>query len=285
MSRDAAKSLKERIVLPARLEGRAWSLNGNSYHFAMHRHEELEVNLVTRGRATYLLANRRYDLRPGSQIWLFPDENHVLLNLSPDYEMWLAIFTPTLLRRTCASETYRVLTARTCAGQSCRRLEATTASRMESLFHDIAMSTNDPDRCNAGLAYLLLASWRAQEAADVPIGRNVHPAVEKAATLIRDEAVPMKLSVLARQAGLSSSRLSYLFKQQTGVSLVQFRQRQQLERFLRLYGGGKSHTLLSAALDAGFGSYPQFHRVFKACMGTSPAKYRRQIRERNQRGE
>jgi AraC-like DNA-binding protein len=282
---DATKSLKERIVLPAKLEGRAWSLSGNSYHFAMHRHEELEVNLVTRGRATYLLGNRRYDLGPGSQIWLFPDENHLLLNLSPDYEMWLAIFTPTLLRRTCVSTTYRVLKARTCAGQSCRRLEAPTAARMEVLFHDVAMSTNDPDRCNAGLAYLLLASWRAQEAADVPIGRNVHQAVAKAAALIRDEVVPTKLSVLARQAGLSSSRLSYLFKQQTGVSLVQFRQRQQLERFLQLHGGGQAHTLLSAALGAGFGSYPQFHRVFKAYMGTSPAKYRRQIRERSQYGE
>jgi AraC-like DNA-binding protein len=132
---------------------------------------------------------------------------------------------------------------------------------------------------------LLLASWRAQEAADVPIGRNVHQAVAKAAALIRDEVVPTKLSVLARQAGLSSSRLSYLFKQQTGVSLVQFRQRQQLERFLQLHGGGQAHTLLSAALGAGFGSYPQFHRVFKAYMGTSPAKYRRQIRERSQYGE
>jgi AraC-like DNA-binding protein len=282
MSRNAVKSLKERIILPAKLEGRAWSLSGNSYHFAMHRHDELEVNLVTRGHATYLLANRRYDLRPGSQIWLFPDEDHVLLDLSPDYEMWLAIFTPNLLRRTCTSETYRALTARTCAGQSCRRLEAAAASQLEVLFHDVAAAANDPDRCNAGLAYLLLQSWRAQDAADVPVGLNVHPAVEKAAKLIRDEVMPMKLSALAREAGLSSSRLSYLFKQQTGVSLVQFRQRQQLDRFLRLYGGGKSRTLLSAALDAGFGSYPQFHRVFKECMGNSPAEYRRQIKERNE---
>jgi AraC-like DNA-binding protein len=266
--------------LPAKLEGRAWSLRGNSYHFAMHRHEELEVNLVTRGRATYLLANRRYDLRPGSQIWLFPDEDHVLLDLSPDYEMWLAIFTPKLLRSICENDRYRVLTARRFNGQFCRRLGAEFASRLETLFREIAAVTDDPNRYNAGLGYLLLTAWQAQGAAEVPVGRNVHPAVEKAATLIRDEVEPSTLDRLARQVDLSPSRLSYLFKSQTGASLVHFRQRQRIERFLRLYGEGKSRTLLSAALDAGFGSYPQFHRVFKNYMRVSPREYRRRLQKK-----
>ena len=202
------------------------------------------MNLVTRGRATYLLANRRYDLRPGSQIWLFPDEDHVLLDLSPDYEMWLAIFTPKLLRSTCDNDRYRVLTARRFNGQFCRRLGAEFASRLETLFHEIAAVTDDPNRYNAGLGYLLLTAWQAQGAAEVPVGRNVHPAVEKAATLIRDEVEPRTLDMLARQVDLSPSRLSYLFKSQTGASLVHFRQRQQIERFSRLYGEGKSRTLL-----------------------------------------
>jgi AraC-like DNA-binding protein len=34
--------------------------------------------------------------------------------------------------------------------------------------------------------------------------------------------------------------------------------------------------MLDAALEAGFGSYPQFHRIFKRVMGRSPGKYRRQ---------
>jgi AraC-like DNA-binding protein len=243
----------------------------------MHRHEELEVNLVTRGRATYLLANRRYDLRPGSQIWLFPDEDHVLLDLSPDYEMWLAIFTPKLLRSICTTDRYRVLTARKFGGQFCRRLDAELASRLETLFRDVSAATDDPNRCNVGLGYLLLTAWQAQGSVDVPVGRNVHPAVEKAATLIRDEAEPWTLESLALQVDLSPSRLSYLFKHQTGASLVQFRQRQRIERFLRLYGEGKSRTLLSAALDSGFGSYPQFHRVFKHYMRISPREYRRRL--------
>ena len=273
----SADPRKNELSCPPSLRAARWSLRGNSYHFAMHRHEELEVNLVTRGRATYLLANRRYDLRPGSQIWLFPDEDHVLLDLSPDYEMWLAVFTPKLLRSICTTDRYRVLTARKFSGQFCRRLDAELASRLETLFRDVSAATDDPNRCNVGLGYLLLTAWQAQGAVDVPVGRNVHPAVEKAATLIRDEAEPWTLESLALQVDLSPSRLSYLFKHQTGASLVQFRQRQRIERFSRLYGEGKSRTLLSAALDSGFGSYPQFHRVFKHYMRISPREYRRRL--------
>jgi transcriptional regulator GlxA family with amidase domain len=69
-----------------------------------------------------------------------------------------------------------------------------------------------------------------------------------------------------------------LFAQHTGVTIVEFRNRQRIERFLALYGSGHRHDLLSAALAAGFGSYAQFHRVFRRIMGCSPAEYRRRLR-------
>jgi transcriptional regulator GlxA family with amidase domain len=57
-----------------------------------------------------------------------------------------------------------------------------------------------------------------------------------------------------------------------GVSLVGYKNRLRLERFFTLVhpGGG---NLLQAALDAGFGSYAQFHRVFRDLLGTTPREY------------
>ena len=81
----------------------------------------------------------------------------------------------------------------------------------------------------------------------------------------------------ARAAGLSPARLSRLFKQQTGISLTSFRQRKCLERFIRLYRTGARYTLIEAALLAGFGSYPQFHRVFCRLMGMNPAAYKKSV--------
>jgi len=86
------------------------------------------------------------------------------------------------------------------------------------------------------------------------------------------------LTKLARQAGLSAPRLSRLFKEQTHVSLTAFRQRQCLERFLRIYRAGARYSLTEAALLAGFGSYVQFHRVFRRQMGKSPAEYGRALK-------
>jgi AraC-like DNA-binding protein len=124
------------------------------------------------------------------------------------------------------------------------------------------------------LSYALLKTWQHfAHAANVPV-HDVHPAVEKAARLIRDETSALNLDELARRSGLSPARLSRLFKQQTGVALVDFRNRQRIERFLQLYGTGQRLTMLDAALEAGFGSYPQFHRVFKRVLGCSPGQYR-----------
>jgi AraC-like DNA-binding protein len=62
------------------------------------------------------------------------------------------------------------------------------------------------------------------------------------------------------------------FRRQVGVSLVDYRHRIRVERFLGLVerDGG---NLLEAALDAGFGSYAQFHRVFRHLLGVTPKEY------------
>ena len=82
------------------------------------------------------------------------------------------------------------------------------------------------------------------------------------------------LATLARSAGLSPSHLSRLFKAQTGVSITQFRNQQRLRRFQELYGRGRRTTALAAALGAGFGSYAQFHRVFRELTGRNPSALR-----------
>jgi len=109
--------------------------------------------------------------------------------------------------------------------------------------------------------------------------RSVHPAVERAARLLIEDEGSYSLSQLAHKAGLSPSRLSRLFKKQMGLSIVEFRNRQRMQRFFDRYKleheARRQSTLLDAALDAGFGSYPQFHRVFRQVVGCSPAEYQR----------
>ncbi len=80
--------------------------------------------------------------------------------------------------------------------------------------------------------------------------------------------------VLSKRYEMSLSRLARLFKSEVGLSLVEHRNRMRVDRFLSLVRSGRVDLLL-AALDAGFGSYAQFHRVFRTLHGQSPREYLR----------
>jgi len=77
---------------------------------------------------------------------------------------------------------------------------------------------------------------------------------------------------IAAALDVSHSRLFRTFKTRMGMSLVDYRNRLRLDRFAGLVDGGCTN-LLEAALEAGFGSYAQFHRVFRAQVHASPREY------------
>jgi AraC-like DNA-binding protein len=211
------------------------------------------------------------------QMWLFPAQEHVLVDRSSDYEMWIGVFRVGLVRRACTSPATVLLRKSDPKGIICRQLSREQSSRLSSLHAELSAKekeSDDPATINAGLAWLLLTSWAAFRATSVPAaGQDVHPAVEKAARILRDEDQTLSLDELAARCGLSPHRLSRIFKEQTELPLVRYRQRQMLQRFLAAMQSGRSTNLLGTALDAGFGSYPQFHRVFRQIIGISPREY------------
>ena len=268
--------MRQHLKLPKALDGNLWHYRNLGRANAMHHHAELEFNLVTQGSGLYLLENRKYEIRRGDLLWLFPAQEHVLVEQTLDFEMWIGVCRPGTVQRIATDAGTEVLRQKNPPGEYCRRLPQPALAQLEKILSEIVATPAKPGLFNAGLAYAFLSAWRQfEQAADVPV-RDVHPAVEKAARLIRDEDMPLTLDELAQHSGLSPHRLSRLFKQQTGIALVDFRNRQRMERFLGIYGTGQRLTMLDAALAAGFGSYPQFHRVFKRMTGQSPRNHQRQ---------
>ncbi len=268
---------KDRIIMPQKLEGRAWlhAHRGPSLR-TTHRHDELEFNLVLRGQGTYILKDQRIGLRRNSLLWLFPDQDHILLDSSTDFQMWILVFRPRFIKRMCEDDRNRVLRAGDPPGYFCRRLTSERTRHLDRMLADLPQIESQYQRYNAGLGFSLLTAWDAfEQAREQDVGEDLHPAVERAAYMIQRSTESQTLPEIARQAGLSAPRLSRLFKAQTGIPLVAYRNRQMIERFLELYGEGHRFNMLQAALSAGFGSYAQFHRVFKQVMGCGPAAYRR----------
>ncbi|MCC5828654.1 MAG: helix-turn-helix domain-containing protein [Phycisphaeraceae bacterium] len=245
----------------------------------MHRHAELEVNLVLAGRAECIVSGRRQLLSRGSVLWLFPAQDHLLISESTGFEMWIGVFAPRLTRSVAAASGDARLRRADPEGDFCRSLTMATCGRLASLFHEVR-EAGRRRRCglaNAALRHLLLAAWHATEDAPEQEARSVHPAVLQAADLIgRHPESTLDLPTLAHRVGLSPSRLSHLFRTEIGIPLATFRSRQRLDRFLDLASKRLRTDLLSLALEAGFGSYPQFHRVFKRVMGRSPRDHFRE---------
>ena len=243
-----------------------------------HTHRELELNLILEGHARYLLPHHRYDLHPRCLVWLFPQQEHILMDRSHDFRAWIVVFRPRLVAQTVGHEPYDNLRQENPGTDWLRRLDEPTTTSLDRLMEDLSRSrVNDAVvTFNTGLHYLLLTAYdHFRLATSLEATSEVHPAVSKAAKLLKHDHGSLNAESIASHVGLSRSHLSRLFRRQTGVPLVEFRNRLRVERFMSLYGTGQKMTMLAAALDAGFGSYAQFHRVFKRITGISPAAYRR----------
>ncbi|MGO4617021.1 helix-turn-helix domain-containing protein [Nocardia sp. 2YAB30] len=266
----------EDLKLPDGLDGRAVRHNAGDVRVRAHRHAELEVNLVVHGTATYLLGERRYELGPGTLTWLFPAQEHILVNQSADHELWWAVFTPELVARIAMAPHTRPLAQDDPVEQFSRRLGAAHARRLQILFGEVcAAETRDRALANTGLAYLLTLAWRAfLDSNDVVDSDDVHPSVRAVAQVLQTDPNAGALTDLARTASLSPTHLSRLFRAQIGIPLTRYRNQQRLHRFLLAYGNGEHTTALAAALTAGFGSYAQFYRVFQHETGCTPSTLR-----------
>ncbi|WP_168120197.1 helix-turn-helix domain-containing protein [Paenibacillus sp. HB172176] len=83
----------------------------------------------------------------------------------------------------------------------------------------------------------------------------------------------LSLEELAEDAGLSVSRLSHLFKQETGSSILDTLNGMRLDQaaMLMTHAG---RTATEAAFDVGFQSYNHFAALFRRRFNRSPSRYR-----------
>jgi AraC-like DNA-binding protein len=186
-------------------------------------------------------------------------------------------FSPEFLRLVCTEEYDRILRETRPDGIFYRRMPGFEHRFIRPVLIRLLEQGLDDrkDYFNAGLHYVLLHCWQVfVSAGELTQHAAVHPAVAKVVHFIRDQKdLESSVAELADRVGLCASRLIPLFQEQMGMTITEFRNRQKLERFLDLYHHDGRFNMLGAALDAGFGSYAQFYRVFTAAMQQSPRKY------------
>ena len=86
------------------------------------------------------------------------------------------------------------------------------------------------------------------------------------------EAPDLGCELLAKQARANLCEVSRYFHRDVGMTLVQYRARLRLLRFIQLVDA-RADNLMATAEAAGFGSYSQCHRIFQSELGCSPRRF------------
>jgi len=247
--------------LPTSAEWGVWFSSALSTLLPSHRHDGPELNLLTSGTVTYRVeqVESKLEARAGQIIVLPAGMSHELVHCSEDVTLWvIELEAPVPLPWLGHAHVLDVETSwRRAAMTATRRLwlrpPPPKARQLERALWD------------------LLQDVRPSSTA--PLVEPLHPAVVRAKQVcercVQEEMVVGKL---ARESGLSESRLAHLFAEQVGITPLQYRNFARVQHFVRSYHGDE-RNLLRSALDAGFGSYAQFHRVFRQVCGQSPGAH------------
>lgn len=152
--------MRQPLELPKPLEGNLWHYRNLGRAHARHHHAELEFNLVTQGSGLYLLENRKYEIRRGDLLWLFPAQEHVLIEQTPDFEMWIGVCKPGTVRRITTDPGAAILRRQNPPGEYCRRLAQPALARLEQMLSEIVATPDPPGLFNAALAHAFLRAWQ-----------------------------------------------------------------------------------------------------------------------------
>ena len=260
-----------------------------------HHHNELELNLVVRGSITYVVSGSRFTFPSRTLLWLFPEQEHQLVDRSDDAQYYVAVFKPSLIAKSCCTPAYEGLKRSRHDGDgvahALMRPDSFDLIRktMDSLMQDsldpdvlnreagfgvgsgFVFEHGDPDGLNAGLHHLLLLCWRSRRTGKALGGAvALHPTVSRALKLLSESEGHHDLASLAKACGASECYLSRTFHRQVGVSLTRYRNTLRLSRFWEHYRQPTQKTLAEAVYAAGFGSYAQFYKVFTQAYGRGP---------------
>jgi AraC-like DNA-binding protein len=238
-----------------------------------HFHAEPELNLVTGGTGVFAMGEKVLPVAEGDLLWWPPGQDHVLVDASPDFDLFVIGVT--------ADFSFRVLSGTPeagCVGPIQVRLApsdlaeikgACAAARSATVdVPSIESKVGDLWRRTHALRRTALCAFRNEQG---PFLESMHAVTRR--TMVSLYARPeMARSEVARLVRTDPTEVSRYFHGDMGTTLSAFRARLRLLRFIEAVDDG-AESLLAAALGAGFGSYSQCHRVFQRTLGCAPRRF------------
>jgi AraC-like DNA-binding protein len=225
-----------------------------------HFHPEPELNLIAGGSATFAMGEKLFRVGRGALLWWPPGHDHVLVDASDDFDLFVIGVTAEFSTRVLAdtSDVDGV-------GPIQIRLPTSALAEMEAICLSPG-SANDVPAIERRVGDLWRKAHELRRAAD-----PVHVVTRR--TMVSLYQRPgLGRTDIARLLRAHPTEISRHFHDDMGMTLAAFRSRLRLLRFIQTVDGG-APSLLAAALTAGFGSYSQCHRIFQQTFACTPRAF------------
>ncbi|WP_070962989.1 helix-turn-helix domain-containing protein [Vibrio sonorensis] len=118
----------------------------------------------------------------------------------------------------------------------------------------------------------LIANWLAPN--HLPTCKSASSDLDKVIEILsKNLAHPPSLEALAKEVGMSHTRLNRVFKAEFGMTVFEWLRRQRLER-AKHYLSNQAQSVTDIALNCGFSSTSHFTQSFKTHFGQTPSEFR-----------
>ncbi len=232
-------------------------------------HGEMEIHFIKRGEGAYFITDNCYSCRKNYLVVIRPNVVHRAMPQADSYmEQWVLFFPLSVFSESCR------IPEQSC----CLELDERAATEAEVIFRII----EEEGRCRNALwkeiiinqlERILLLAIRAGKESDIQ--RPENPLVKKLIGYIEEHfREELNLTVFKKEFSYSSSHLSRVFKQCTGLNLHQYITQRRIAEAKRLLEE-EEEKVDAISRQVGFSDFSLFNRNFKRITGFTPSAYRK----------
>ena len=250
------------------------------------RHNEIELNLLERGRLVYLMGGRTVTVHAGRLAVFWAGVPHQVLDFQglSDYFVLTIPLAWFLQWRLPDHFTQPILHGATVVEPDAASLP-TDRARFAAWVEDVRIGSEERRHVSLLEIEARLRRLAQSVVADLPQRpRRKSPALlepthlsraeQMACFIARNYTEPLTAEMIGTHVGLHPNYAMALFQQTFGTTLIKYVTQHRLSHAQRLLVT-TGDQIVSIALSSGFGSLSRFNEAFRQSFGCTPREYRR----------
>ena len=250
-----------------------------STQFNMHNphfHNEYELYFLLSGSRLFYINDKIYPISGGSLAFVDGETMHRSFSDCGAPHMRFVICVKKTLLKKQYPEISEVF-----SGGGCFSLDADTQKIFWHLLNDILRECESDyqlrdDAIRSLVTRVFIEFYRLFQSSEIEIN-SCPPEISDIISFINSRySEKFSLADISSQCGISVSRLTRLFKSATGYTVVEFTNNLRIKKAAELIKSTRL-PIFEIALRTGFQSFSYFGKLFTACYGISPLKYRKSV--------